>query len=345
MRVVVAMSGGVDSSVAAVMLKREGHEVIGVHMRLHDEVTEVVPRSCCGQADALDAREVCEAEGIPFYVTDYRKQFESAVIKNFVDEFKAGRTPIPCVHCNGVMKFRLLLAQAEAIGCDFIATGHYAQRPGEFGISKAADTTQDQSYFLFSVPRANTPKLVFPLGQLYKTQVRDIAHRYGIITADKPDSQDICFVPKRNHREFLATKTTDDYSAEVLDDGRSIGRIDSYLGLTVGQRRGLSIGSSGARYVQSIDPVNRTVTVTANIDNLKRDRFRVSKFNWIFELGRELTVHTRYRTPGVQVTELTGVGSSDVEVRTYVPVVAVPGQAAVFYYRDHLVGGGWIERD
>lgn len=348
-KVVVAMSGGVDSAVAAAVCKQHGDEVIGVHMRLHDEVQEEVPRSCCGQRDALDARAVCEHLGIPFYVTDYRKQFQAAVMDKFVSEYKAGRTPIPCVACNGVLKFNLLLKQAEAIGCDMVATGHYAMKHCGSGpvILRHWDERQDQSYFLYSVRAGMIPKIYFPLiAYRNKAEVREAARTFGLPIADKLDSQDICFIPDGNHKKFLADHIPEDMSAVVVDeDGTTLGHVDSYVGFTVGQRRGLKIALAEPVYIKAIDPENKRITVTRNAVSLATNLFQVENFNWHTDDPsdlRELDVRVRHRASLTGAQVVSGFGTSHVTIRANAPVVAVPGQAAVLYADSQLIGGGTI---
>ncbi len=351
-KVVVAMSGGVDSAVAAAMCKLSGDEVIGVHMRLHDEVQEEVPRSCCGQRDAIDARAVCDQLGIPFYVTDYRKQFQAAVMDRFVAEYQAGRTPIPCVACNGVLKFNLLLKQAEAIGCDQVVTGHYAAKycGGGDHILEHWDPLQDQTYFLYSVRSEMIRKIAFPLVSFRnKAEVRAKAKELDLPIADKLDSQDICFIPSGDHMKFLQERTTGDNSAKVIDEhGIHLGDVDSFVGFTVGQRRGLKLNINKPVYIKAIDPVNKIVTVTEDPVSLRRDMFEVRDFNWQHEDWREegsrsLLVRVRHRTVKVPVINVTKTGDRTVVISANAPVVAVPGQAAVLYGDSGLlVGGGTI---
>jgi tRNA-specific 2-thiouridylase len=349
MRVVVAMSGGVDSSVTAGLLHEQGHEVIGVHMRLHDRApVGAAPgtpsKTCCGVDDALDARRVADTLGFPFYVMDLREAFERAVIDGFVSEYKTGRTPIPCVACNGVLKFKVLLARAVALGADQLATGHYA-RIDDRRLRAAADPGKDQSYFLWPIPADALDRTVFPLGGMSKAEVRAHAARLGLSTADKPESQEICFVPDGDHAAFVQRELGDvDGSGEIVDAaGQVLGRHDAYWKFTIGQRRGLGIALGTPAYVTAIDPLTRRVTVGFDRD-LVHHGLVVGGMRWFERPDPGRTVHVRIRHRGGLVPCTVDAGDP-ATVRFLSPARAVtPGQSAVFYADDVVLGGGTIDR-
>ncbi len=239
------MSGGVDSSVTAALLVEQGHDVIGVHMKLHDAAPGSNPGACCGLDDALDARRVADTLGIPFYVMNLRDAFKAAVMDNLADTYLRGATPNPCVQCNGVLKFRILLKRSLALGATHLATGHYARitraEGGPARLARAVDRAKDQSYFLFPIAQAALERSLFPLGDMTKEEVRGHARRFGLLTADKPESQEICFVPDDDHARFVREHRPEAEGAgEIVDeDGAVLGHHDGYFRYTVGQRRGL----------------------------------------------------------------------------------------------------------
>lgn len=349
MKVVVAMSGGVDSSVAAGLLVEQGHEVVGVHMKLHDAAPNAVAGHCCGLDDALDARKVADALGIPFYVMNLRDAFRKAVMDDLADTYLAGRTPNPCIQCNGVLKFRVLLARAVQLGASHLATGHYARvldGPGGRQLATAVDPAKDQSYFLFPVTAKALDRTLFPLGEMRKHEVRAHALRLGLVTAEKPESQEICFVPDDDHARFVREHRPEaDGSGEIVDeDGHVLGHHDGYFRYTVGQRRGLGVSLGRPAYVLRVEPDTRRVVVTTGAERLDHHGLLASRGNWFErpEPGRVVQARVRHRGGLVPCT----VGAGDpFEVRFLQPERAVaPGQAVVFYDEERVLGGGWIAR-
>ncbi|MEQ1571689.1 MAG: tRNA 2-thiouridine(34) synthase MnmA [Myxococcota bacterium] len=344
MRVVVAMSGGVDSAVSAGLLAEQGHEVIGVHMRLHDRGATNAPGHCCGVDDALDARRVADQLGFPFYVFDLREAFGTAVMADFAEAYLAGRTPNPCVQCNGVLKFRVLLARALELGAEALATGHYARNvDGELRI--AADSDKDQTYFLFPVTPAALARTVFPLGGLTKGEVRAHAERLGLPVASKPESQEVCFLPTDDHTAFVAEHATTDPSGEIVDEaGAVLGRHDAYFRFTVGQRRGLNVALGEPAYVLRVEPATRRVVVTTDPARLGAMGLRASRGVWHArpEPGESVGVRVRHRGRINPATvDIADDGSFTARFDEPVRAVA-PGQAAVVYRGERVLGGGWI---
>jgi tRNA-specific 2-thiouridylase len=337
------MSGGVDSSVAAGLLVEEGHEVIGVHMKLHDAAPDSAPGHCCGLDDALDARRVADRLEIPFYVMNLRKAFEKAVMDNLADEYLAGRTPNPCVHCNGVLKFQVLLKRSLALGASRLATGHYVQIGSGPCLRTAVDTDKDQSYFLFPVTQKALELSVFPLGGLTKPEVRAHAERMGLLTAQKPESQEICFIPDDDHARFVKQVRPDVVAdGEIVDeDGLVLGRHDGYYRYTIGQRRGLGVALGYPAYVLRIEPETRRV-VLAPDERLGAAGLLAANCNWFDRPAPDQVVLARIRHRGRLIPCRVGPGSPT-EVRFLEKARAVaPGQAAVFYDGDRVLGGGWI---
>jgi tRNA-specific 2-thiouridylase len=346
-KVVVAMSGGVDSSVTAGLLVEQGHEVIGVHMKLHD-ATGGGPGRCCGYDDALDARAVADTLGIPFYVFNLRDAFRKAVVDDFVGNYLAGSTPNPCIQCNGVLKFRVLLARARALGASHLATGHYARivngPDGQRALAMAADPDKDQSYFLFPMTQAALDRTLFPLGGLTKPEVRALGERQGLVTASKPESQEICFIPDDDHGRFVAETSEADGAGPILDEeGREVGRHDGYFRYTVGQRRGLGVALGAPAYVTKVDPARKAVHVTTRPRQLLHGGLTAQRANWFHRPSPDEVVHVRIRHRGGLVPCRVDGPVDQPQVRFLEPARAVaPGQAAVFYAGERVLGGAWI---
>lgn len=352
-RVLVAMSGGVDSSLAAALLVEQGHEVVGVTMKTfcYSE-TPAHGKTCCGLDGIMDARRVADTLGVRHYVFDVEEDFTRDVIDDFVSEYARGRTPNPCVRCNSNTKFRDLLARGEALGCDRIATGHYVRvehGPVRSWLLRGLDEGKDQSYFLWGLPGSMIERLLFPLGELTKSEVRDRARALALATADKPESQEICFVPTGDYRDLLEKRLGSVHPALepgpiVRADGSVVGRHAGYAGFTVGQRKGLGGGFPEPMYVLAVHPDSREVVVGTH-DELFRDRVRIRELNWHGsspEAGRDVQVQMRYRAPAVAgVVEWDG---ADLVIHLDEPQAAVtPGQSAVVFEGDRVLGGGRID--
>ena len=398
------MSGGVDSSVAGYLLRQQGYEVIGVTMKVWPQ--DCISRAedkCCGPQAVADARSVAHALGIPHYVVDEADQFERVVIDYFASEYQAGRTPNPCVMCNEKLKFGNLWSKARALGCDYIATGHYAiiehgvgtpssrrgdgaaapdawddravdsagvnPQPRDYSyavLRKGVDPRKDQSYFLFSLRQPQLRRALTPLGTMTKPQIRGIAHSLGLKVADKSDSQEICFVPGNDYKAFLRSHLGEDefHPGEIYDvDGNLVGEHDGIELFTIGQRKGLPGGSPRPRYVVDLDPATNRVVV-GDADDLVCEEFEIDRVNWHPAVGViprvrdynavaagverssfEATVKIRYNHPGTVAT-VTRLENDRAHVRLHDAQRAVtPGQAAVVYGGDVVLGGGWICRN
>lgn len=357
-RVVVAMSGGVDSSVVAAELARQGYDVVGVTLQLYDHGAALAKKgACCAGRDIHDARRVAETMGFPHYVLDYESKFQDAVIDEFADSYLAGATPVPCIRCNERVKFRDLLETAKDLEADCMATGHYIQRKmGAHGaeLHRAADPVRDQSYFLFSTTQEQLDYLRFPLGHLAsKAETRTLAARHGLAIADKPDSQDICFVPNGNYASVIEKLRPG--AAEPGDivhaDGRILGTHHGVIHYTIGQRRGLGIGGlSEPLYVVKLDVDNRHVIVGPK-EMLATRRVPIREVNWLgagdFVAGeREIAVKVRSTRPPVEAV-LRPLSATEAEVELSIAEEGIsPGQACVFYETEgsRVLGGGWIHK-
>jgi tRNA-uridine 2-sulfurtransferase len=364
--IAVAMSGGVDSSTVAAMLRAEGRNVIGLTMQLwnqrrlagHEGMPESVQGRCCSIDDVYDARRVAETLGIPYYVVNHEERFERDVVRPFVEEYLAGRTPIPCSLCNNHLKFDQLLIVAQQIGADKIATGHYAQvvfdeQSGRWLLKRPADKSKDQTYFLFGLTQEQLSRTLFPLGGMTKPEVRELAREHSLAIAEKPDSQEICFVPGGDYKRFLeaylaeqGNSPTEVGGEMVTTDGKVIGEHAGVHNFTVGQRKGLGVATGSPLYVIQIKNDTRQVVVGKD-EELYSRTLRAHRVNLIStpELREPMRVTVKIRhkhQPAPAIIE--SAGPDEVRVTFDEPQRALtPGQAAVFYDGDIVVGGGWIE--
>src|SRR5438128_1413300 len=362
-RVLLGMSGGVDSSVAGYLLREQGYDVVGVTMKVWPQ--DCISRAedkCCGPQAVADARNVAHSLGFPHYVVDEAEQFEQLVINYFANEYQAGRTPNPCVMCNEKLKFGNLWQKAEALGCDYIATGHYAiiehrkdrvTGDDRMVLRKGADPKKDQSYFLFSLRQRQLRRALTPLGGMSKPEIREIAHSLGLKVADKVDSQEICFVPGNDYKAFLRSHLGENefHRGEIYDvDGNFVAEHSGIELFTIGQRKGLPGGSLRPRYVVDLDPETNRVII-GDADDLVCDEFEIDHVNWhpVAGIGNpgfrlEATVKIRYNHPGTPAS-VTPLENNRARIRLHEPQRAVtPGQAAVIYNDDVVLGGGWICR-
>jgi tRNA-uridine 2-sulfurtransferase len=363
--IAVAMSGGVDSSAVAAMLRAEGHSIIGLTMQLwnqrrlasHPGMPESVQGRCCSIDDVYDARRVAETLGIPYYVVNHEERFERDVVRPFVEEYLAGRTPIPCSLCNNHLKFDQLLIVAQQIGAEKVATGHYAQVVfdeviNRWLLKRPADRSKDQTYFLFGLTQEQLSRTLFPLGGMTKPEVRELARKHSLVIAEKPDSQEICFVPGGDYKRFVEAYLTEQGDAPteiagemVTTDGKVIGEHAGVHNFTVGQRKGLGVATGSPLYVIQIKNDTRQVVVGKD-EELYSRTLRARRVNLIstVELREPMRVSVKIRhkhQPAGAVIE--SVGPDEVQVTFDEPQRALtPGQAAVFYEDDIVVGGGWI---
>ena len=363
--IAVAMSGGVDSSTVAAMLRAEGHNVVGLTMQLwnqrrlagHPGMPEQVQGRCCSIDDVYDARRVAEDLGIPYYVVNHEERFENDVVRPFVEEYLSGRTPIPCSLCNNHLKFDQLLVTARQIGADLLATGHYARcdfdpERNRWLLKRAADLAKDQTYFLFGLTQEQLSRTRFPLGEMTKSEVRDRARRHELALAEKPESQEICFVPGGDYKKFIDAylaeqgESLPDTSGDIVTrEGEVLGQHEGIHNFTVGQRKGLGVATGSPLYVLKIDGEKGQVTVGGNDDLLSRSLI-AHKMNWIAidGLRQPMRVYAKIRhrhEPAPATVE--SAGNDEVRVTFDEPQRAItPGQAVVFYDGDVVVGGGWI---
>jgi tRNA-specific 2-thiouridylase len=361
-RVAVAMSGGLDSSMAAVFLKDEGYEVIGLTMHLWDQTQDGRGHfgRCCSPEDIQDARRVADQIGIPHYVVNLRRAFEGEVVDYFVEEYLKGRTPNPCVRCNERIKFGRLLQKAEELKAEALATGHYAgiewdrskkeNKPQRYFLWRGADRSKDQSYFLFSLTQEQMGKIIFPLGEKSKAEVRQQALRLGLRVAQKSESQEICFVPDDDYRKFVGTRKGKEISkpGEIVNrQGKVLGFHRGLYSYTIGQRRGLGIAAPHPYYVLELDTEGTRVVVGTK-EELGSNGLVAAGVNWIsfpkLEGKVEAQVQIRYRHRGAPAV-LSPLEEGKVRVDFRIPQRSVtPGQAAVFYQNEEVLGGGWIEK-
>ena len=352
-KVLVAMSGGVDSSVTAFLLKEQGYDCIGVTMRLYENETVGLQRenTCCSLDDTEDARSVCYRIGIPFYVFNYKESFEEEVIRRFVSAYENGCTPNPCIDCNRFLKFERLYHRAEELGCDYIATGHYAQivrrEDGRYLLKRGLDEKKDQSYVLYSLTQEQLAHTLFPLGGLTKEEVRRIAEENGFINAKKSDSQDICFVPDGDYTAFLRRYTGREYPPGDFTDleGNVLGRHNGTVNYTIGQRKGLGVAAGERLYVVRKDLEKNQVVLGRENEGLTGS-FQADELNLIsvseFDKPVELFVSIRYHQKPQQAV-ITQISPTEVNVELKKPQRGIaPGQAVVFYDGDTVVGGATI---
>ena len=356
MRVVVAMSGGVDSSVAAALLAEQGHDVIGLSMQLYDQSEgQTSFGSCCSIDDLHDARRVAAAIGVPHYILNFEKKFDEQVVSNFIREYASGRTPLPCAHCNSDLKFATLAERARGFGADAVATGHYARverepATGRYRLRRGVDPSKDQSYFLFSLTQDQLAGALFPVGDLPKDDVRAYARARRLPVADKPDSQEICFIPDHDYAAFV-TRHAPEVSRDgiiVDEEGHVLGSHGGIHRFTIGQRKGLGLAGSptGApMYVLALRPVEQQVVVGPKA-SLERTTLAASGVNWVAPepagtMRAAAQIRHRHQPAPASIRSL---GDARAEVVFDTPQIAVtPGQAVVFYDGDTVVGGGWID--
>jgi tRNA-specific 2-thiouridylase len=353
-RVVVGMSGGVDSSAAAALLLEQGWEVIGITLKLWPQ--DCVSRAedkCCGPQAVMDARSVSHKLNIPYYLVDEAEEFQKQVIAYFAEEYKAGRTPNPCVMCNERLKFGTLINRATQLGAEKIATGHFARvarsEDGRYLLKRGRDLRKDQSYFLFSLKQEQLARTIFPLGELTKSDTREVARECELKTADKEESMEICFVPDKDYGRFLQqANLVQKHQGEIVDvHGRVLGKHDGIEFYTIGQRKGLGLSSPRPLYVLELDAAQNRVVV-GDDTMLDRDELTVERCNWIPfaepPASFEAVAKIRYNHPGTPATVFPQSNGS-ARVKLHAPQRAItPGQACVFYQEDVVVGGGWIGR-
>ena len=351
-RIVVAMSGGVDSTTVAALLKEEGHEVIGITMQLLDY--KDAEGGCCSIDHVIDARRVAQELHIPHYVVNFVDSFKEVVLKDYVEKYESGKTPIPCVLCNQYVKFDLLLKRALELGADFLATGHYAKienGEGSYSLSKADDENKDQTYFLYTLKQKELSKLMFPLGSLKKDEVRDLARNLNLKLAEKPDSTGVCFVPSDNYRDYLISQDafTEKEGDIVNTEGELLGKHRGIYSFTVGQRRGLGIATGKPMYVVGLEPKENRVIVGEE-DKIYSNKLIAENISWVTDMPEhsdnpiEVKAKVRYRHREDDAI-LKMRSETDAEIEFKHPQRAItPGQAVVLYKDKKVLGGGWINR-
>jgi tRNA-specific 2-thiouridylase len=349
-RVLVAMSGGVDSSVAAALLVQQGYDVVGATMKLFCHGEDVPDRPCCSLDSVNDARRVCEQLGVPHYVINLETRFGEDVIDDFVSEYARGRTPIPCVRCNTFTKFRDLVKKADSIDAQWIATGHYA-RVADGALHRGRDDNKDQTYFLWGIDRSVLSRMLLPVGESTKAETRELARSLGLsVVAEKPESQEICFVPDGDYMKILRSRLDERSPALsrgpiITSDGRHVGDHNGFAGYTIGQRRGLPGGFSIPMYVVGIRPEDRSVIIGPREELLGRGVV-AREVNWLSDapaVGTDVSVRVRHRA-ALASGELIRVAGTEIEIALDEPVPAItPGQSIVLYEGTKVLGGGFIE--
>ena len=353
-RIVVAMSGGVDSSVAAALLSEKGYEVIGITMKMFEtkEHLSKFAKSCCSPEDVNDARMVCKTIGAKHYFLNFVSEFKKHVIDYFVSEYEKGRTPHPCLACNDKMKFDFLIKKASLMDTDLIATGHYARiekNKNQYLLKKGIEEQKDQSYVLYNLKQDQLKALYFPIGDYNKNQIREIAKKFGLVTADKPDSQDICFIPTGNYKKFIQNKMNNSIPGKIIDpEGNLLGSHNGIHQFTIGQRRGIPVEISSKRpmYVTEINSSDGTV-IMGYAENLLHDSLLAKKVNWISGKipSDELNVNAKIRYNGTDSSAQVFSYQNSAIIKFKNPVRAItPGQPIVFYKGSTVLGGGIIEK-
>jgi tRNA-specific 2-thiouridylase len=354
-KIAVAMSGGVDSSVTAVLLKKQGYDVIGISMQLWDytQNDDSSFGNCCSLEDIYEARRIADTFGFPFYTVNLEKDFSRGVVDYFVTSYMQGETPNPCLKCNELLKFQILLRKVKELGFDYLATGHYAKiaydkKRERYLLMRGKDRWKDQSYFLFTMTQAQLSRVLFPLGDFTKEEVRGMAKEWGLRVADKKDSQEICFIPENDYTDFISQQDIKDSPGDIVDQsGKVLGRHTGLFKYTIGQRKGMGIAAENPLYVLKIDTVNNRLIVGGK-EELESTGLLADNLNWIgissLDSSKEVESKIRYRHPGVKskITPLEGNGKVEVHFSEQQGAVT-PGQAVVFYNDDEVLGGGWIK--